>query len=58
MSEQAQDEAVTSLNAAKAAVDAAPGNVAAAQASLKVALANTIQAAGRRANRRRHPRAR
>jgi HlyD family secretion protein len=44
MSEQARDEAVTSLNAAQAAVDGARHSVAAAQASLKVALANTNQA--------------
>ncbi len=44
MSQQARDEAVTSLHAAQAAVDAARENVAAAEASLKVAIANTIQA--------------
>jgi len=44
VSEQSRDENVTSLSAAKAAVDAAKENVAAAQASLKVAEANTIQA--------------
>ena len=44
MSLQARDEAVTSLQAAKAAVDAAKHNVAAAEASLKLAKANTIQA--------------
>ena len=44
MSEQAREEATTSLDAAKAAVDNATHNVAAAQASLKVAIANTIQA--------------
>lgn len=44
MSEQARDEAVTSLNAAQAAVDGARHNVAAAEAALKVALANTNQA--------------
>ncbi len=44
MSAQSRDEAVTSLNAAKAAVDTAQGNVSAAEASLKVAKANTIQA--------------
>ncbi|MDR3735520.1 MAG: efflux RND transporter periplasmic adaptor subunit [Acidobacteriaceae bacterium] len=44
MSQQARDEAVTSLHAAQAAVDSARENVSAAQASLKVALANTIQA--------------
>ena len=44
MSEQAKDEAVTSLNASKAAVDGARESVAAAEASLKVAEANTNQA--------------
>ena len=44
MSEQAREEATTSLDAARAAVDNAKHNVAAAQASLKVAIANTIQA--------------
>jgi HlyD family secretion protein len=44
MSEQAREEAETSLNAARAAVDNARQNVAAAEASLKVAIANTIQA--------------
>jgi HlyD family secretion protein len=44
MSEQARDEAITSLNAAKAAVDAAQENVFAAEASLRVARANMIQA--------------
>jgi multidrug resistance efflux pump len=44
MSQQARDEAVTSLHAAQAAADAARENVAASQAALKVALANTIQA--------------
>ncbi|QNI33176.1 efflux RND transporter periplasmic adaptor subunit [Alloacidobacterium dinghuense] len=44
MSEQAREEAETSLNAAKAAVDSAKQNVAAAEAMLKVAIANTIQA--------------
>lgn len=43
MSTQARDEASTSLKAAKAAVDAARDGVAAAQASLKVAIANTNQ---------------
>src|SRR5277367_312956 len=43
MSEQAHDEAVTSLNAAKAAVDTAQENVSAA-ASVTLAKANTIQA--------------
>jgi HlyD family secretion protein len=44
MSDQSRDEAVTSLNASKAAVDGARETVAAAEASLKVALANTNQA--------------
>ena len=44
MSEQARDEAITSLDAAKAAVDAAQENVFAAEASLRVARANMIQA--------------
>ena len=44
MSEQARDEAATSLNAAKAAVDAAQENVSAAEASVRVARANMIQA--------------
>ncbi len=44
MSEQAHDEAVTSLNAAKAAVDAARESVSAADASVKVARANLFQA--------------
>jgi HlyD family secretion protein len=44
MSEQAHDEAVTSLNAAKAAVDTAQENVSAAAASVTLAKANTIQA--------------
>ncbi len=43
-SEQARDEASTSLSAAKAAVDAARESVAAAEASLKMAVANAIQA--------------
>lgn len=43
MSQQAHDEALTSLHASQAAVDSARQNVAAAQASLKVAQANTIQ---------------
>lgn len=43
-SEQSRDEAVTSLDAAKAAVDTAKQNVAAAAAALKVAQANTAQA--------------
>jgi HlyD family secretion protein len=44
MSAQSHDEAVTSLNAAKAAVDTAQENVSAADASLRLARANTIQA--------------
>lgn len=44
MSEQSREEAVTSLNAARAAVDNAKQNVSAAEASLKVTIANTIQA--------------
>jgi multidrug resistance efflux pump len=44
MSQQARDEAATSLRAAHAAVDSAKENVAAAEASLKLAVANTIQA--------------
>jgi HlyD family secretion protein len=44
MSEQARDEAVTSLNATKAAVDTAQENVAAAEASVRMASANMIQA--------------
>ena len=43
-SDQSRDEAVTSLDAAKAAVDTAKQNVAAAAAALKVAEANTAQA--------------
>jgi multidrug resistance efflux pump len=43
VSEQSRDEQVTSLHAAQAAVDAAKDNVAAAEAMLKVARANTIQ---------------
>jgi multidrug resistance efflux pump len=43
-SDQSRDEAVTSLDAAKAAVDTARHNVAAAAAALKVAQANTAQA--------------
>jgi HlyD family secretion protein len=43
-SEQMRDEQVTSLEAAQAAVDSAKQNVAAAEAMLKVANANTIQA--------------
>jgi HlyD family secretion protein len=44
MSAQAHDEAVTSLNAAKAAVDMAQENLSAAEASVTLAKANTIQA--------------
>ncbi len=44
MSAQARDEATTSLNAAKAAVDSAKENVAAAEGAVKLAMANTIQA--------------
>jgi HlyD family secretion protein len=44
MSEQSKDEQVTSLDAARAAADSAKENVAAAEAMLKVATANTIQA--------------
>jgi HlyD family secretion protein len=44
VSQQSSDEQTTSLNAAQAAVDTAKENVAAAQAMLKVAHANTIQA--------------
>jgi HlyD family secretion protein len=44
VSQQSQEEQVTSLQAAKAAVETAKENVAAAQAMLKVATANTIQA--------------
>jgi multidrug resistance efflux pump len=44
MSQQSSDEQETSLEAAKAAVDSARDNVAAAEAMLKVAHANTIQA--------------
>jgi RND family efflux transporter MFP subunit len=44
MSTQAREEAVASLDADKAAVDNARHNVTAAEASLKVAMANTIQA--------------
>jgi multidrug resistance efflux pump len=42
MSEQARDEAATSLQAAKAAVDAAKENVAAAEASLRQARAHEL----------------
>ena len=44
MSEQAKEEAATSLQAAKAAVEAAQGNVAAAEASLKQARAHELAA--------------
>lgn len=44
MSQQASEEAATSLRAAQAAVDSAKQSVAAANASLKVAVANTLQA--------------
>lgn len=44
MSQQASDEAITSLRASQAAVDSAKQSVAAANASLKLAIANTIQA--------------
>lgn len=44
MSQQASDEAKTSLAAAQAAVDAAKQSVSAAEASLKLAVANTLQA--------------
>jgi len=43
-SQQASDEARTSLAASQAAVDAAKQSIAAAEASLKLAVANTIQA--------------
>lgn len=43
MSQQASDEARTSLAAAKAATDTAQQSVTAAEASLKLAIANTIQ---------------
>jgi len=42
-SEQTRDEQVTSLEAARAAVDSAKENVAAAEAMLNVATANTLQ---------------
>jgi len=42
-SQQTRDEQVTSLNAAKAAVDSARENVAAAEAALKTAQANLLQ---------------
>jgi multidrug resistance efflux pump len=44
MSQQASDEAITSLRASQAAVDSAKQSVTAANASLKLAVANTIQA--------------
>jgi HlyD family secretion protein len=44
VSQQSQEEQVTSLDAAQAAVESARENVSAAQAMLKVASANTIQA--------------
>lgn len=44
MSQQASDEAITSLRASQAAVDSAKQSVAAANASLKLAVANTLQA--------------
>jgi multidrug resistance efflux pump len=44
MSQQASDEAATSLRAAQAAVDAARQSVTAANASVQLAQANTIQA--------------
>ena len=44
VSQQSRDEQVTSLAAAKAAVDTAKENVSAAEATLKVANANTLQA--------------
>jgi HlyD family secretion protein len=44
MSNQSRDEAATALHAAAAAVDTAKGNVAAAEAMLKVAQANTFEA--------------
>jgi len=43
LSQQSRDEQVTSLDAAKAAVDTAKQNVAAAAAALKVAQANTAR---------------
>ena len=45
MSEQARDEAVTSLQAAQAAVETARQNVSAAEASLRQARAHELQAA-------------
>jgi HlyD family secretion protein len=44
MSEQSSDEAITSLRASQAAVDSAKQSIVAANASLKLAIANTIQA--------------
>jgi HlyD family secretion protein len=44
MSQQASEEAATSLRASQAAVDSARQSVTAANASLKLAVANTIQA--------------
>ena len=44
MSEQARDDAATSLSAMQAAVESAKENVSAAEASLQVARSNTIQA--------------
>ncbi|HUZ97138.1 MAG TPA: efflux RND transporter periplasmic adaptor subunit [Edaphobacter sp.] len=44
MSQQSSDEAITSLRALQAAVDSAKQSVVAANASLKLAVANTIQA--------------
>ena len=44
VSQQLQEEQVTSLDAAQAAVESAKENVSAAQAMLQVATANTIQA--------------
>lgn len=44
MSQQSSDEAVTSLRASQAAVDSAKQSVVAANASLKLAIANTLQA--------------
>jgi multidrug resistance efflux pump len=44
MSQQSSDEAITSLRADQAAVDSAKQSVVAANASLKLAIANTLQA--------------
>jgi multidrug resistance efflux pump len=44
MSQQSSDEQTTSLQATQAAVDSAQENISAAEAMLKVATANTIQA--------------